>query len=258
MSCLLKVDGLGFTAPDGTTLLQDISFALHQDETLAVVGPSGSGKTTLLRCLNRLTEPTTGLLRLHEQDYNDIPVTELRRRIGMVFQLPVLFPGTVADNAAYGPGLRDDEEGKLRALKALEAVGLADRADQRAETLSVGQAQRLCLARALANDPEVLLLDEPTASLDREMAGVMEELLLRLRRDWGLAWVIVSHDEAQGLRLADRAIRLKDGAVVAEGPASQVLRVASPDGGSRSSIASSKNAKGAKMKTGEVPGGSGQ
>lgn len=227
MSCLLEAEGLGYVAPDGTTLLRKIGFALHRGETLAVVGPSGGGKTTLLRCLNRLAEPTSGTLRLHEREYDTYPVTELRRRVGMVFQLPALFPGTVMDNAVYGPSLRGEEEGKgeEQARKALEAVDLADRADQRADTLSVGQAQRLCLARALANGPEVLLLDEPTAALDRDSAARVERLLLELKAGWNLAWVVVSHDETQGLRLADRALRLVKGRMVAEGPASEILEV---------------------------------
>ena len=110
-------------------------------------------------------------------------------------------------------------------------MGLADRADQQADTLSVGQAQRLCLARALANGPEVLLLDEPTAALDKESAATVEALLLKLKADWNLAWVVVSHDEPQGLRLADRALRLEEGRMVAEGLADEILRVGGTDEG---------------------------
>lgn len=223
MSCLLEVDSLSYMVPGGPTLLEDISFKLHRKETLAIVGPSGSGKSTLLRCLNRLNEPSSGSLFLKGTDYEDIPVTQLRRRVGMVFQLPALFPGTVAENVSYGVRFTPEELDPERISRVLQAVGMEDQAEQQAATLSVGQAQRISLARALAAEPEILLLDEPTSALDRPSAMRVEELLQDLRRDLGLAWVMVTHDEPQGLRVGDVALRLIGGKVDALGPAREVL-----------------------------------
>ncbi len=160
----------------------------------AMVGPSGAGKTTLLRLLNRLDDPDAGQVLLDGVDVRRYDVLELRRRVQYVGQVPVTFPGTVAENLAPGGG------------ELLARVGLAPAlAGREADRLSVGEAQRLCLARALAVGPDVLALDEPTSALDaRSKSGI--EALVRSLADDGLTVVMVTHDPRQGSELADHVI----------------------------------------------------
>ena len=162
----------------------------------AVTGPSGAGKTTLLRLLNRLDDPDAGVVLLDGTDVREFDVLALRRRVQYVGQVPVTFPGTVAENL----GADDDVEGLLRKVGLPPAI-----AEREADRLSVGEAQRLCLARALALEPEVLLLDEPTSALDAtSKAGI--EALVRSLADDGLTVVMVSHDARQAEELADHVI----------------------------------------------------
>ncbi|MGH9022014.1 MAG: phosphate ABC transporter ATP-binding protein [Acidimicrobiia bacterium] len=176
----------------------------------AVVGPSGAGKTSLLRCLNRLEEPEEGRVLLDGQPVAGLLPTELRRRVGLVGQVPVPFLGDVRANLAWG--LADPTDGDL--AEALDAVGLPnDLLDRDARELSVGQAQRMCLARALTRHPSALLLDEPTSALDPSSTETIERLVGRLAHD-GMTVVIVTHDEAQTHRISNRSVRLLDGRVV--------------------------------------------
>lgn len=189
------LDGVTVTFPPGTVT--------------AVVGPSGAGKTSLLRCLNRLEEPEDGQVLLDGQPIAGLPATELRRRIGLVGQVPVPFPGDVRANLAWG--LADPTADALAG--ALDAVGLpADLLDRDARELSVGQTQRMCLARTLTRQPSALLLDEPTSALDPSSTEAIERLMRRLAHD-GMTVVIVTHDEAQTDRLATRSIRLVAGRI---------------------------------------------
>ena len=193
----------------GRPRLTDVSVVLEAGGVTVVQGPSGSGKSTLLRLLNRLVAPDAGVVRYRGEDLAARDVLAHRREVGMVFQAPVLFPGTVADNLAVaGP------EGDPAAL--LERVGLAPEAflDRDAATLSGGEAQRACLARALATGPRVLLMDEPTSALDHDAAAHIEDLARRLAAD-GVAIVLVTHDREQAARLGDRVIALRDGRPVA-------------------------------------------
>ena len=175
----------------------------------ALLGPSGSGKSTLLRLLNRLADPDEGVVRFHGTDVRALDPLELRRRVGLVPQLPAPVPGTVAENVTYGPALlgRDVDPGP-----PLEQAGL-DRsfADRDAARLSVGEQQRVMLARALALEPEVLLLDEPTAALDELATAAVERALDRLRGRSGLSLVLVTHDRSQARRLSGRVVELRDG-----------------------------------------------
>jgi ABC-type iron transport system FetAB ATPase subunit len=207
----------------GTKIVDDISFQVHRSEVLAVVGPSGSGKSSLLRLLNRLDEPTAGTVSLEGVDYRSIPPRELRRRVGMVTQIPYLFPGTVADNLRFGPRqqARDLQDQEVAAL--LAKVGLHNHADRDASQLSGGEAQRVSLARALANGPSVLLLDEPTSALDEGSKQGVEILILGVVRESALACVMVTHDRAQAERVAGRVLRLAMGKAVHLGPAKEVL-----------------------------------
>ena len=163
----------------------------------AIVGPSGAGKTTLLRLLNRLDDPDGGHVLLDGHDVRSFDVLALRRRVQYVGQVPVTFPGTVADNLGDG-----DQAGLLRRVGL--AAGVLSR---EADRLSVGEAQRMCLARALALQPEVLVLDEPTSALDTASKAGIEELVGSLAAD-GLTVVMVSHDHRQTEALADHVIEV--------------------------------------------------
>jgi putative ABC transport system ATP-binding protein len=173
-----------------------------------VLGPSGSGKSTLLRLLNRLADPDEGVVRFHDTDVRELDPLELRRRVGLVPQLPAPVPGTVAENISFGPRLRGEE---VDAERPLVLAGLDPSfAERDASRLSVGEQQRVMLARALALEPEVLLLDEPTASLDAAATSAVEDALLHLD---GVSLVLVTHDRGQAERLAERTIELQAGRV---------------------------------------------
>ena len=176
----------------------------------AIVGPSGSGKSTLLRLLNRLADPDEGVVRFHGRDVRELDPLELRRQVGLVPQLPAPVPGTVAENVRLGPKLHGYE---VDPLPPLRLAGLDEAFLERdASRLSVGEQQRVMLARALALEPEVLLLDEPTASLDDAATAAVEQALGGLR---AVSFVLVTHDPRQADRLAERTIRLSAGSVAA-------------------------------------------
>lgn len=186
-----------------------MTFAVQAGEVFSVVGPSGAGKSTLLRTINRLLEPTAGNIFLDGAPIEEIDPLELRRRIGMVFQLPALFGDTVEDTVLYGvrlTGKRADVE-HLLGLAGL-APSLASRNPQ---SLSVGQQQRVSIARALALEPEVLLMDEPTSALDQAARQRIEDLIGQLNKELGLTTVVVSHALDQVERIADRVVLLVDG-----------------------------------------------
>jgi putative ABC transport system ATP-binding protein len=206
-----------------TRLVDDVSLSVGEGEVLAVIGPSGAGKSSFLRLLNRLDEPTKGTVYLASQDYRQIPPRELRRRVGLVTQMPFLFPGAIADNLRFGPRQRGEELPEETIALLLEQVGLADRAKNDTVSLSGGEAQRVSLARALANSPTVLLLDEPTSALDDEAKAEVEALLVQVVRQNRLTCVMVSHDRAQAARLADRVMLLKGGRLEKIGPVREIL-----------------------------------
>jgi len=190
-------------------ILRGVTFAVQAGEVFSVVGPSGAGKSTLLRTINRLLEPTAGNIFLDGAPIEEIDPLELRRRIGMVFQLPALFGDTVEDTVLYGvrlTGKRADVE-HLLGLAGL-APSLASRNPQ---SLSVGQQQRVSIARALALEPEVLLMDEPTSALDQAARQRIEDLIGQLNKELGLTTVVVSHALDQVERIADRVVLLVDG-----------------------------------------------
>ena len=167
----------------------------------AMVGSSGAGKTTLLRLLNRLDDPDAGQVLLDGKDVRQYDVLQLRRRVQYVGQVPVTFPGTVAENLAMAEPSAD-------AAALLERVGLSTTlVERRADALSVGEAQRLSLARALACEPEALLLDEPTSALDTASKGGIEQLIRSLAGG-GLTVVLVTHDPRQAAELADAVIEV--------------------------------------------------
>jgi ABC-type proline/glycine betaine transport system ATPase subunit len=181
------------------------------DGATGIVGPSGVGKSTLLRLLNRLADPTVGTVRYRGRDLRGGDVLALRRDVGLVPQLPALLEGTVADNVLYGPRLAKwgaDLAGSLRLAGLDPAFG-----PRRADALSVGEQQRVMLARTLALQPSVLLLDEPTSALDDTAKAAIEATLRDLRDRLGLSFVLVTHDVDQAARLADRVLLLEPGAL---------------------------------------------
>jgi putative ABC transport system ATP-binding protein len=208
---------------DGRLIVDDVTLTVAQGEVLAIVGPSGAGKSSFLRLLNRIDEPTSGTVLLKGRDYRQIAPRILRRRVGMVLQTAWLFPGTVAANLRFGPAqigrtLSGDEVSAL-----LHRVDLPGYEERDVSTLSGGEAQRVSLARTLANEPEVLLLDEPTSALDEETSRAIEQLVLAINRDSGATCVIVTHNRPQALRIAPRTLYLEAGRLVALGPTKDVL-----------------------------------
>src|SRR5918996_1004230 len=196
-------------------LVSDISVQVQKGEVLAVVGPSGAGKSSFLRLLNRLDEPTGGTVLLDGQDYRAMAPRELRRRVGMVMQTAYLFPGTVAANIAFGPLQRHETLSAEQIGALLERIGLPAYENRDVSTLSGGEAQRVSLARTLANSPEVLLLDEPTSALDEASARGIEELVLSIIRERQMSCVMVTHDMQQASRIAERTMHLRGGRLAA-------------------------------------------
>jgi len=204
-------------------LLDNISLAIERAEVLAVLGPSGAGKSTFLRLLNRLDEPTGGAILLDGVDYRTLNPQDLRRRIGMVMQRAFLFPGTIADNVRFGPRQAGKFVSDETVENLLAQVGLSGFADRNALTLSGGEAQRVAITRALANEPDILLLDEPTSALDEVAKLGVESLLESLLRQRRLTCVWVTHDAAQAARMADKVLLLEAGRMTAHGNARELL-----------------------------------
>jgi ABC-type methionine transport system ATPase subunit len=204
----IEVRGLRYGA-GGAEILRGVDALAPDGEITAIVGPSGAGKSTLLRAINLLIEPSSGEVYLDGEPTRSLDPLELRRRVGMVFQIPTLFGNSVEDAILYGTRLvgRSADPGRL-----LEVVGLdASLAGRDPRSLSVGQQQRVTVARALALEPEALLLDEPTSALDEAARRKVEELVRDLNARLGLTMVFVSHDLAQVRRVADKVVVLAEG-----------------------------------------------
>jgi len=204
-------------------IVSEISLEVQRGESLGVVGPSGSGKSSFLRLLNRLDEPTSGMVFLEGEDYRQIPPRELRRRVGMVTQRPFLFPGDIASNLRFGPTQCGEMLPDGDIVSLLEKVGLPGFASRNVANLSGGEQQRVSLARALANRPEVLLLDEPTSALDEQAKAGVEELIADLVKQNSLTSVLVTHDRDQARRLCCRVAIFEAGRLVQLGTTVEVL-----------------------------------
>jgi phosphate transport system ATP-binding protein len=230
----MRTEELG-VAYAGKPAVNGVSLEVNQGEVLAMIGPSGCGKTTLLRSLNRLVDQTptatrSGRIVLDDGDVDALQVTDLRRKVGMVFQQPNPFPMSIFDNVAYGIRERGSKRPRRAALaphveEVLQRAGLwdevRDNLSHPALRLSGGQQQRLCIARSLAVGPEVLLLDEPCSALDPRSTTIIEDLIMRLRDE--IAIVIVTHNLQQAYRVADRVGFMYLGDLVEYGEAEQVF-----------------------------------
>lgn len=208
---------------DGATLLDDVNIEVAAGDVFVVFGPSGSGKSTLLRLLNRLDEPTEGTVLLDGTDYRTLDPQTVRRRVGLVPQRPTLIEGTVAENVAWGPELRDAPVDRDRMGELLARLGLEGYEERTAADLSGGEAQRVAIARTLFNEPEVVLLDEPMSSLDAAAAERVEGLLADVMAAYGLTAVLVTHDADRARRLGTCGVRLEDGRVVESGAIREVV-----------------------------------
>jgi phosphate transport system ATP-binding protein len=232
-SPILEVEDLTVRSRD-RALLQGISLEFAPHSLTACVGPSGCGKTTFVRSLNRMVELTPGLsvagtVRYLGQNIYDRTVNPVlvRRRIGMVFQRPTVFPTSIYENAAFGLRLvhEDEEEVDRSVAEALRRAGLWDEVkddlDRSALALSGGQQQRLCIARALAVRPRILLLDEPTSALDPAATQRVEDTIQRLKEE--IVLILVTHNVGQAARISDRIAFLHTGRLIEVGPTAEVL-----------------------------------
>jgi phosphate transport system ATP-binding protein len=225
----LLIQNVFFTYPDRTEALRNINLEIRQNELFVLFGPSRSGKTTLLRLLNRLSDLSEGNERQGSIMFNGrnifsrhIDVIDLRRRISMVFAIPTPLPGTIYENLTYGlkmAGIRDRHILDERVNRSLQQAALWDEVKDRlhasAFALSGGQKQRLCLARSLALEPEVILLDNPTSGLDPISTTIVEQSLYELKQHYTI--IMVPHSVQQAARVADRAAFLLDGELVEVG-----------------------------------------
>ncbi len=210
------------TAGGELSVLKGIDQTIQKGEKVVIIGPSGSGKSTFLRCLNLLETPTSGEIWFQDTQMNapKVPVDSLRRKMGMVFQHFNLFPHlTILKNITLAPvclKLQTEKEAEANALKLLNRIGLADKANAYPIQLSGGQKQRIAIIRALAMNPEVMLFDEPTSALDPEMVGEVLQLMKELA-DEGMTMVVVTHEMGFAKEVATRILFMDDGKVVEEG-----------------------------------------
>ena len=215
---LIKVDNL-CKSFDEVEVLKGINAEIDKGDVMVVIGASGSGKSTFLRCLNLLEEPTSGSIYFEGTDITDasVDINVHRQKMGMVFQQFNLFPHmTVLRNMTLGPTrlLRQSrEEAEANAMKLLERVGLADRANAYPSQLSGGQKQRIAIVRALAMNPDVMLFDEPTSALDPEMVGEVLEVMKQLARD-GMTMVVVTHEMGFAREVGTKIVFVDEGVIV--------------------------------------------
>ena len=233
---LLAIEGLGKVYPGGTCALEGVSFRVEHPQVVAIIGSSGAGKSTLIRCINRLVEPTSGSVRLRGQELVSLSPRELRvarRRIGMIFQefnlvdrltvMENVLSGRLGSVGFFAAWLRRYPPRDIaNAYAILDRVGLAGRHDSRADALSGGQRQRVGIGRALMQEPELLLVDEPTASLDPKTARQIMRLIRGLAQERATPALVNIHDVGLAQSFADRIIGLQGGRVVFDGAAADL------------------------------------
>lgn len=225
---MIRFDSVGKSYPGGTTAVGDFSCEIPSHTCTVLVGTSGSGKTTLLRMVNRMVDPTSGRVLIDDEDVASVDPVQLRRRIGYVMQSSGLLPHrSVADNIATVPVLTGTSrrDARARALDLMEMVGLdRDLGSRYPAQLSGGQQQRVGVARALAADPNILLMDEPFGAVDPIVRAELQDELVRLQEDLGKTILFVTHDIDEAFRLGDQVIVLKPGGVIAQaGTPDQIL-----------------------------------
>jgi len=232
---VLKASGLNVWI-DQSHILSDIDLSIPENEITCIVGPSGSGKSTLIRSFNRINDDVNGINIQGSLQYNHIEIYSndkdtalLRSKIGMVFQKPCVFPRSISENVLFGV----QHQRKLNSIEKLKIVEdqlkavslwkeVSHRLNDEASSLSIGQQQRLCIARALAIKPEVILLDEPTSSLDPVSTRFIEETILKLKEHYNI--VFVTHNIQQAERIADQLVFLCDGKIIEQGPVHKLFQ----------------------------------
>lgn len=227
---MVEVTGLSKTFDGETEVLRDVNFTVQKGETVAILGPSGTGKSTLLRCLNYLCVPTTGTIRIKdttvEAPGTRAQINELRRHSAMVFQNYNLFKNLTAlgnvKEALVTVKKMSKQDAEARALECLEKVGMLDRKDFYPSKMSGGQQQRVGIARAIAVEPDVLLLDEPTSSLDPELVGEVLATIRQLAAEHS-TMVLVTHEISFARQVADRVIFMDGGTVAAQGTPEEIV-----------------------------------
>ncbi|MHA1238914.1 MAG: ABC transporter ATP-binding protein [Candidatus Odinarchaeia archaeon] len=209
--------------------LKNVSLEVYDGETLCLIGPSGAGKTTLLRLINMLDRPTSGKIFFKDTDLTTLTgkmEVEFRRKMSLVFQKPVLFNTTVFNNVAYGLILRKVkwETVKEKVRDVLKLVGLSGFEKKNALTLSGGEAQRVALARSIVLDPELLLLDEPTANLDPPNVAMIEKIIMEIQKTKKTTVIMATHNMYQAKRMGTRTAFLLNGELVEIGPTEEIFR----------------------------------
>ena len=212
---------------NGLDVLKGIDLTINKGDVVCLVGPSGCGKSTFLRCLTRLEEPDGGTVMLDGKEITERDIDATRAQMGMVFQHFNLFPHlTVKKNITLAPvrlGRMSQAAADKQAMELLERIGLADKADVYPNMLSGGQKQRIAIVRALAMNPEVLLFDEPTSTLDPEMVGEVLELMKELARD-GMTMVVVTHEMGFAREVANRVIFIDEGVIKVDKPPQEFFK----------------------------------
>ena len=226
---VVRIEHLNKTFTD-TPVLRDVNLNVWNGEIVVVLGPSGSGKSTMLRCINLLETPTAGHILIDDEEITGASktnVNELRKNLGMVFQGFNLFPHmTALENVMVGQVKvlkKSKEEARVEAMKQLEAVGMADRADFKPPQLSGGQQQRVAIARAVAMHPQVLLFDEPTSALDPELVRDVLAVMRDLALNGDMTMIVVTHEMGFARDVADRVVFMEGGVVVEQGLPDEVF-----------------------------------
>lgn len=223
-AAILEVKNLARDVPTKNgpkTIVNDISYNFEKGRIYNIMGPSGAGKSSFLRLINRLDEPTRGQVIFHGENFNQCPACGLRRKIGYLFQTPYLFPGTVRDNLLYAEDKLTEDDIQRLVKQSRIPPGIID---DDVENLSIGEKQRVALARLLAMEPEIILLDEPTSALDPTYTKAIEDLIKCIVKERSLTVIMVTHHPEQALRMGGQALLLVAGRLVETGTVDEVVK----------------------------------